>query len=265
MTENARSHDRTPPPEPLDGRGGREARRRGSPVARRRCSTPTRPAPPRATCGRPRPPTVRRPMQRVPGTQVRRALSDVSPEVYRAPGRCRVLVGCSSPRARRPPPMILTVGVDVGGTKVAGGVVDNGTILAQHRVHARHATRATTSAITAVIETLRRVREVEAVGIGIAGFVDAARSTVYFAPNLLAGAPGAGGRAAGGPARRRGERRERRRRVRRASAPAARSGSSSASPSAPVSAAARCRPRPPALPRLRRAARDRSHPDGGGH
>jgi glucokinase len=83
--------------------------------------------------------------------------------------------------------MSLTIGVDVGGTKVAGGVVDDdGTILAQHRVHtpARDA-EATTAAITSVIQTLRAGHEAEAVGIGIAGFVDAARSVVYFAPNLL--------------------------------------------------------------------------------
>ncbi len=83
--------------------------------------------------------------------------------------------------------MSLTIGVDVGGTKVAGGVVDEkGQILAQHRVDtpARDA-EATTSAITSVIDSLRGDHEIEAVGIGIAGFVDAARSTVYFAPNLL--------------------------------------------------------------------------------
>ncbi len=89
--------------------------------------------------------------------------------------------------------MSLTIGVDVGGTKVAGGVVaEDGRILRQHRVHtpARDA-EATTSAITSVIETLRAEQqrdepgEIEAVGIGIAGFVDAARSIVYFAPNLL--------------------------------------------------------------------------------
>lgn len=83
--------------------------------------------------------------------------------------------------------MTLTIGVDVGGTKVAGGVVDeHGVILAQHRVHtpARDA-EATTSAITSVIETLRTDYTIEAVGIGIAGFVDADRSMVYFAPNLL--------------------------------------------------------------------------------
>ena len=83
--------------------------------------------------------------------------------------------------------MTLTIGVDIGGTKVAGGVVDeDGTILEQTRAHtpARDA-GATTDAIVSVIETLRQGRDVEAVGLGIAGFVDATRSTVYFAPNLL--------------------------------------------------------------------------------
>ncbi|MBA2767696.1 MAG: ROK family glucokinase [Sporichthyaceae bacterium] len=83
--------------------------------------------------------------------------------------------------------MSLTIGVDIGGTKVAGGVVDeDGTILAKHRLStpARDAV-ATTEAIVAVIETLRAQHEVEAVGVAIAGFVDATRSIVYFAPNLL--------------------------------------------------------------------------------
>jgi glucokinase len=81
----------------------------------------------------------------------------------------------------------LTIGVDIGGTKVAGGVVDeDGRILVQHRVDtpARDAA-ATTDAIVSVIETLAVDRDVEAVGLGIAGFVDAGRSIVYFAPNLL--------------------------------------------------------------------------------
>jgi glucokinase len=83
--------------------------------------------------------------------------------------------------------MTLTIGVDVGGTKVAGGVVDEkGVILAQHRVDtpARDA-EATTTAITSVIQSMRAEHDIEAVGIGIAGFVDATRSKVYFAPNLL--------------------------------------------------------------------------------
>jgi len=81
----------------------------------------------------------------------------------------------------------LTIGIDIGGTKVAGGVVDEaGTILAKHRVAtpARDAS-ATTDAVVDVIETLRAQHDVEAVGVAIAGFVDATRSIVYFAPNLL--------------------------------------------------------------------------------
>lgn len=83
--------------------------------------------------------------------------------------------------------MTLTIGVDIGGTKVAGGVVDeDGRILEQVRVStpARDAA-ATTDAIVSVIESLCQGHEVEAVGLGIAGFVDATRSMVYFAPNLL--------------------------------------------------------------------------------
>jgi glucokinase len=84
--------------------------------------------------------------------------------------------------------MTLTLGVDIGGTKVAGGVVDeDGQILARHRVStpARDA-GATTDAIVSVIDELRsRHGDIEAVGLGIAGFVDGGRATVYFAPNLL--------------------------------------------------------------------------------
>lgn len=89
--------------------------------------------------------------------------------------------------------MTLTIGIDVGGTKVAGGVVDEaGFIVAQHRVStpARDAT-ATTDAIVAVIDSLRAVHDVEAVGVAMAGFVDQTRSIVYFAPNLAGWRDGA--------------------------------------------------------------------------
>ena len=122
------------------------------------------------------------------------ARRDVSPEVVRAPGRRRSSALGAAIRALAPstparrPRMSLTIGVDVGGTKVAGGVVDeDGTILAQHRV--RHPGRATPRRprrrSPRSSRRCGREHEVEAVGIGIAGFVDAARSTVYFAPNLL--------------------------------------------------------------------------------
>jgi len=79
-----------------------------------------------------------------------------------------------------------TIGVDIGGTKVAGGVVDeSGQILARARVDtpAKDA-QAAEDAIVAVVEQLRGNFDIDAVGLGIAGFVDEARSHVYFAPNL---------------------------------------------------------------------------------
>ncbi len=82
--------------------------------------------------------------------------------------------------------MTLTIGVDVGGTKVAAGVVDEaGTILAR----TRRPTPSTSpddveQTIAAVVAELRVGLEIEAVGIGAAGFVDADRAVVLFAPNL---------------------------------------------------------------------------------
>ena len=83
--------------------------------------------------------------------------------------------------------MSLTIGVDVGGTKVAAGVVDeHGTVL-------RSVRRPTPSAsplhveetIAAAVADLRTEYDVEAVGIGAAGFIDEDRATVLFAPNLV--------------------------------------------------------------------------------
>ena len=82
--------------------------------------------------------------------------------------------------------MTLTIGVDIGGTKVAGGVVDeSGTILATalRDTPAEDAVQ-TVAVITDVIAELRDSHEVEAIGLGAAGFIDAQRSTVVFAPNL---------------------------------------------------------------------------------
>jgi glucokinase len=82
--------------------------------------------------------------------------------------------------------MSLTIGVDIGGTKVAAGVVDEaGTILEQTRMDTPpHNPSAVEDAISAVVGQLRERHDVEAVGIGVAGFVDRDRAKVYFAPNL---------------------------------------------------------------------------------
>jgi glucokinase len=80
----------------------------------------------------------------------------------------------------------LTIGVDIGGTKVAGGVVDeNGTVLARTRRDTPADDVAKTRAlIVEVIAELVAEHPVEAVGIGAAGWIDETRSTVLFAPNL---------------------------------------------------------------------------------
>ena len=82
--------------------------------------------------------------------------------------------------------MTLTIGVDVGGTKVAAGVVDeDGTVLQKvRRSTPASDVRATEKMIADLVAELRREHDVTAVGIGAAGYIDAARSTVMFAPNL---------------------------------------------------------------------------------
>lgn len=80
----------------------------------------------------------------------------------------------------------LTIGIDVGGTKVAGGVVDaRGQVLAQTRgdTPASDVTR-TRGVIVDMIRELAAAYPVAAVGIGAAGWVDASRDRVRFAPHL---------------------------------------------------------------------------------
>lgn len=85
--------------------------------------------------------------------------------------------------------MSLAIGIDIGGTKVAGGVVDeNGEILARARRDTPHRSkrpRVVEDTIVDVVEELRAQHpDVAAVGIGAAGFVAADRATVVFAPHL---------------------------------------------------------------------------------
>ncbi len=82
--------------------------------------------------------------------------------------------------------MGLTIGVDVGGTKVAAGVVDPAGRIVEKLKRVTPAARADTAieVIAGVVNELQARHDVDAVGIGTAGFVDQARSTVLFAPNL---------------------------------------------------------------------------------
>lgn len=82
--------------------------------------------------------------------------------------------------------MALTIGIDVGGTKVAGGVVDDdGAILAEVRraTPSKDAVGVNTT-IEAVVRELAEGREIAAVGLGAAGFVDVSRSKMLFSANV---------------------------------------------------------------------------------
>lgn len=82
--------------------------------------------------------------------------------------------------------MALTIGVDIGGTKVAAGVVDEDGRIVEHLLRPTPATNPEQVAetIAEAVRELSKGREIEAVGLGAAGFVDETRSIVRFAPNL---------------------------------------------------------------------------------
>jgi glucokinase len=82
---------------------------------------------------------------------------------------------------------VLTIGIDVGGTKVAAGVVDEqGKVLARTRRATPPSARPddVEDVIAECVSELRVGRDVEAVGIGAAGFIDADRARVLVSPNL---------------------------------------------------------------------------------
>jgi glucokinase len=82
--------------------------------------------------------------------------------------------------------MAFSIGVDVGGTKVLGGVVnEHGTVLAHARRDTpRQGGAALTQAIADVALELMKDFEVESVGISAAGFVSSDRKTMLATPNI---------------------------------------------------------------------------------
>lgn len=82
--------------------------------------------------------------------------------------------------------MSLTVGIDIGGTKLAAAVVDEGgrMLATARRPTPTHDPEHIADAVGEIVAEFRRDFEVAAVGVGAAGFVDEARATVVFAPNL---------------------------------------------------------------------------------
>jgi glucokinase len=82
--------------------------------------------------------------------------------------------------------MSRAVGVDVGGTKIAAGVVDDGgRIIDRTRVPSpSDDPQQLIEAVVLAVEELRTRHEVSAVGVGAAGFVAEDRDHVHFSPHL---------------------------------------------------------------------------------
>ena len=81
--------------------------------------------------------------------------------------------------------MSLSLGIDIGGTKIAAGVVDeDGKIIAQNRRSTP--ARNPDAVVDAIVELAEEFTDwsYDRVGIGVAGLVDVYRSRVIFAPNL---------------------------------------------------------------------------------
>ncbi|MEJ5945126.1 ROK family glucokinase [Pseudokineococcus basanitobsidens] len=160
------------PPEPVPGqpraRGrGRAAERAAGPRATRVGATP---AERRRAARRPREPLFRLPEV----DEVRRLRRAQAGERLRRQAR-RAMIGDG-----------LAIGIDIGGTKVAAGVVDAGgrVVARARRDTPTRSPQAVEDLIADLVEELSAQAEVVSVGIGAAGFVDATRSTVLFSPHL---------------------------------------------------------------------------------
>lgn len=80
---------------------------------------------------------------------------------------------------------MLKVGIDIGGTKIAGGVVDSdGRIVEKLRVETPLDTADLAQAVIDMANHLVASHEIAAVGVAAAGFIDRDRATVIHAPNI---------------------------------------------------------------------------------
>lgn len=78
------------------------------------------------------------------------------------------------------------VGIDIGGTKIAGALVaEDGTILRSDRSPTPAGSPAEiVKVVVGMITRLSEGHEVAAAGVAAAGFIDEQQSTVYYAPNI---------------------------------------------------------------------------------
>lgn len=81
--------------------------------------------------------------------------------------------------------MTHAIGVDIGGTKIAAGLVsEDGKILADDAEPTPHDSSKIPAIVADLVERLARDERPVGVGIGAAGFVGEDRATVRFAPNI---------------------------------------------------------------------------------
>lgn len=82
--------------------------------------------------------------------------------------------------------MSATIGLDIGGTKIAGAVVDaHGHVVARARRDSGQGGEAITSVCADIVRELRsEVAEIGGVGLAVAGFVDTANGKVAYGTNL---------------------------------------------------------------------------------
>ncbi len=78
------------------------------------------------------------------------------------------------------------IGIDIGGTKIAGAVVsEDGAILAEHRVATQAGdSQAIIDAVVEMVQSLSEGRDILAAGVAAPGFIDVDQSTVYYTPNI---------------------------------------------------------------------------------
>lgn len=82
--------------------------------------------------------------------------------------------------------LVHAIGIDIGGTKIAGGLVsEDGTIVRQERRPTPAGDgEAIIQAVVEIVQSLRADGEIAGVGVAAPGFIDAAQSTVYYTPNI---------------------------------------------------------------------------------
>jgi glucokinase len=82
--------------------------------------------------------------------------------------------------------IMYAIGIDIGGTKIAGALVsEDGQIVREHKVPTPATDpEAIANAVVELVTELSTGVEVTAVGVAAAGFVDSERSTILYSPNL---------------------------------------------------------------------------------